>query len=211
MNRYPILAGCLAVAAACTPPAGRTASERPAPEASLRHIAARTEGGLQSVVLEPIRVARVIGPTPVETLQIEVGAIYAFKGEGAAGRHNLGMVFEVSHDTVAAIYRHDRQLLLEMDGRVFLSPPPSPALYSVHPEGQGVTEVIMVPVTPTLLRWFVNAKDVRGRLGRWTTLEFSPDERARFSALLAEIPPGADFGGEDKPAPRLPKALIASP
>ena len=68
----------------------------------------------------------------------------------------------------------------------------------------------MVPVSPTLLHQFVEADVVRGRLGRWTTLEFSKDERARFAALLSEIPPDADFGGKSDPV-RLPKPIIATP
>ena len=53
-----------------------------------------------------------------------------------------------------------------------------------------------------------HADVVRGRLGRWTTLEFSKEERAGFVKLLGEIPADADFGPIRKRTARVPTLAI---
>ena len=208
MHRH-LIAGALLLTSACAGPAVQTAPTPQAPEPTLRRVADPGPDGLRSVALDPVAVHAVTGPSSITALDFKVGAVYASKGRGAARSHNLGLVIEVTSDSTRPSFRSDRRLLIEIDGRVFLSPPPNPRLYSVREEEQGQTEIIMVPVTLDLLERFVDGDVVRARLGRWTTMEFSKEERGRFAELLGEIPADATFGPQKKAEKvRGPRSVI---
>jgi hypothetical protein len=202
MKRQVFITVTIALTVGCAAPSVPPSAEpTPVPPTALHKIS-DPSGEMESLVLSRGQIDSLYGPAPIRDLRFEIGAVYAFRGDGSS--HNLGLVIEATSDTSLPTFRTDRRLLLEMDGRVFVSPPPSPRLYSVREAGTGITEVIMVPVTPDLLRRFVDASVVRGRLGRWATLEISKDERQRFVELLGEIPEGARFVGEKRRVVQTP-------
>ncbi len=204
-----LVTGAIVFSFACAAPAVETVpTTPPAPEPSLHRIADPAGGGVRSLVLEPSTVERVIGPSPIAGRRFKMGAVYASRGRGDYRTHNLGLVIEASCDSAQAVFRTDRRFLLEVDGRVFMSPPPNPRLYSVRKEDGGLTEVIMIPVSHDMLQRFVEGDVVRGRLGRWTTLEFSKEERDRFARLLGALPSDAEFDSKKKVKPaRLPRTV----
>ena len=128
MNRLLLVTASVVFGVGCASPAAQPVSEVTAPsDGSIYRVSDPSGKGLQSVVLEPMAVSQISGPAEIDALTFEVGAIYAFKGTGAKSRHNLGLVIEASSASTRPTFRSDRRLLLELDGRVFMSPPPNPS------------------------------------------------------------------------------------
>ena len=211
MKRHILVAVSFVAVVGCAGPSQPAAEPVSPAQPTLHRISDPGPRGVRSVILEPVRIPGIFGPGPIQGLQVSVGAVYASRGQGDDSHHSLGLVFEAASDTARLLFRGDRRLLLDIDGRIFVSPPSSPQLYTIRDREPGVTEVIMVPVTPELLRRFVDGEAVRGRLGQWATIEFTKEQRARFEDLLEEIPADARFGSKERTAVRPPALVTGQP
>lgn len=164
-----------------------------------------SSGQLRFVSLEPLPV----GETPTihdRSVMLDVGALYAGPREADEGEHTLALVLRSVTRGSGPILTSGRDLLLDVDGTwVAGNPEPGGHTYQVEGTARGISETVMVPVTPDLLRQVARADVVRGRLGPWFSFVLPPSQRAALGRILDEIPEGVSYR-MGRPA----RALVAS-
>ncbi len=176
----PLLGGCAVRSA--VPEAERSPDVRwidgPTPE-------------VQTLLLSPIEVGPV-GGAGEEEADLQIGAFFARFDRDAGSIDQLALMLEVHGADAPGLLARSRQLLLEVDGELFVGDPGrSSNSFRVDLHGVAPRATVAIPIAPELLERLAAAEVVRGRLGLWATFTVPPSCRARFRALLRALPDGA--------------------
>ncbi|MEQ9569674.1 MAG: hypothetical protein RLN75_05745 [Longimicrobiales bacterium] len=124
--------------------------------------------------------------------RLDVGAFFARFERSAGPMDQLALMIEVKGGDVPALLRSSRQLLLEVDGELFVGEPGISAnSFRVDLVGDEPRATVVIPVAPELLARLADAEVVRGRLGLWAAFTLPPRCRTRFRDLLRALPEGA--------------------
>lgn len=122
--------------------------------------------------------------------RLYVGGIASFtNGSGRYGPDRLALVIQAANDSIQPVLGDFRQLLLDIDGRLFqTNPRPNPRLYTFESTDLGHTETVIIPIDRRLLTLMVEAESVRGRVGHWLAFDLSDEVRHRLGELLTALP-----------------------
>jgi hypothetical protein len=157
---------------------------------------------VRTLLLRPIHIGAVegAGHAPAE---LDVGAFFArFDSEGGPV-DQLALMIEVHGADAAELLRSSRQLLLEVDGELFVGEPGVSAnSFRVDQVEDRPRATVVIPVGPEVLAQLAEADVVRGRLGLWASFTVPPSCRERFRELLAALPEGASSTVLDRTALR---------
>lgn len=123
---------------------------------------------------------------------LEVGAFFArFQGDSGTVEQ-LALMIEVHGADVPGLLQRSRELLLEVDGELFVGAPgQSENSFRVDLVDDDPRATVVIPVTVEILEHLVEARVVRGRLGLWAAFDLPVATRLRFRELLRALPEGA--------------------
>lgn len=146
---------------------------------------------VRTLLLDPIHVGAVDGAGHGPA-RLDVGAFFARFERDTGSVDQLALMIEVRGDDVPALLRASRQLLLEVDGELYVGEPGvSDNSFRVDVVDAEPRATVVIPVSPDLLERLAAAEMVRGRLGLWASFTLPPRCRTRFQALLRALPEGA--------------------
>lgn len=165
------------------------------PEAEYRPEAVRWVEGptpeVHTLLLSPIRIGDVGGAGHAAS-ELEVGAFFARFEQASGPVDQLALMIEVQGTDAPGLLAKSRQLLLEVDGELFVGEPGSTAnSFRVDLVGDDPRATVVIPISPQLLHHLATAEVVRGRLGLWATFTVPASSRRRFRALLEALPEDA--------------------
>lgn len=148
---------------------------------------------VRTLLLAPTSVGVVAGAG--ETADLTVGAFFARYERDSGDLDQLALMLEFRGADAPLLLERSRQLLLEVDGELFVGDPgQSSNSFRVDLDGVSPRATVAIPIAPELLDRLAAAEVVRGRLGLWTTFTMPPSCRARFRALLEALPEDAAAG-----------------
>jgi hypothetical protein len=146
---------------------------------------------VRTLLLRPIRIGAVegAGHAPAE---VDVGAFFARYRSADGPVDQLALMIEVTGADAPELLRLSRQLLLEVDGELFVGEPGvSDNSYRVDHTHEAPRATVVIPVGPDVLERLASAEVVRGRLGLWASFTLPSSCRQRFRELLTAMPEGA--------------------
>lgn len=160
------------------------------PSAAVRWVDGPTPD-VRTLLLAPASVGAVEGAGH-RPASLEMGAFFArFHGESGIVEQ-LALMIEVQGADVPGLLQRSRQLLLEVDGELFVGEPGlSENSFRVDLVDDDPRATVVIPVTVDILEHLVEAQVVRGRLGLWASFDLPVATRTRFRELLRALPEGA--------------------
>ena len=171
----------------------------PAPPTSTPHILYRVaEAPVEpsTLTLLPRRIGAQVAAGGSDEVRVYLGGLSTFRGSSADPFNKLAIVLLAARDSAAPLLQEHRQVVLDMDGRLFMThPEPDPRLYTYQKTGFGYTETVFIPMSREMLRRLAGAETVRGRLGHWITFELTSRCLQRLADLHEALPEGFSFGG----------------
>lgn len=146
---------------------------------------------VRTLLLTPASIGAVEGAGH-QPASLEMGAFFArFLGDSGTVEQ-LALMIEVQGADVPGLLQRSRQLLLEVDGELFVGEPGlSENSFRVDLVDDAPRATVVIPVTVDILEHLAEASVVRGRLGLWASFDLPADTRSRFRALLRALPEGA--------------------
>lgn len=147
---------------------------------------------VRTLLLRPASVGAVEGAGH-RPAALDVGAFFARYDRAAGGVDQLALMIEVEGIDVPGLLRRSRELLLEVDGELFVGQPGlTENSFRVDLADDSPRATVVIPVTTEILEQIAEAEVVRGRLGLWASFTLPEGTRARFRELLEALPEGAE-------------------
>jgi hypothetical protein len=149
-----------------------------------------------TLTLLPRRIGAQVTAAGSDEVRVYLGGLSSFRTRATDPSNALALVVLAARDSAAPLLREHRQVVLDLDGRLFMTDPdPDPRLYTYQLTGFGYTETVFIPMSREMLGRVSAAKTVRGRVGHWITFELSAGCLGRLADLLEALPEGFSFGG----------------
>ena len=146
---------------------------------------------VRTLLLRPIHIGAVEGAGHARA-EVDVGAFFARYRSDTGPVDQLALMIEVTGAEAPEMLRRSRQLLLEVDGDLFVGEPGVSAnSFRVDQDGDAPRATVVIPVGPDVLARLAGAEVVRGRLGIWASFTLPSSCRQRFRDLLKALPEGA--------------------
>ena len=143
--------------------------------------------GARSLALTPLRVKDCSLRGSPEGIRLYLGALFTSLEAGNRPFSRVSLVIQAARDSMEPMLARNRQMVLELDGEMFVVGQGDPALYNYRALGGGYIETVIIPINLSLLQRLSTADRVRGRIGSRINFALSDDFGDGFATFLNAV------------------------
>lgn len=160
--------------------------------------------GIRTLVVHPQRTGQLAVPGSNDSVQLSIGAFFSRWELEGAKLDQLALLIQLEGSDAQALMTLGRELLLEMDGALYVGEPGTTGSSFHLRTVDGVRQLsVAVPIHVLALQELIDARTVRGVLGETSAFAFPREGRARLRSLLLEMPADGAPASEMRAAFRI--------